>query len=172
MIVVALGANLASAAGAPEATIRAALDALGESGANPDSVSHFWRSPAWPDRRDPGFTNAAASVVTALSPEALLKLLHGIETRFGRIRSADAKRNAPRTLDLDLIDYNGLVQAGPPELPHPRMAERAFVLLPLREIARNWRHPVGGQSVDELIAALPGEDVAQVVRGDAINAGR
>jgi 2-amino-4-hydroxy-6-hydroxymethyldihydropteridine diphosphokinase len=158
MIVVALGANLASAAGPPEATMRAALAVLGERGASPQTVSRFWRTPAWPDRRDPSFVNAAAAIVTALPPEALLKVLHDIETQFGRNRSQDlstgAKRNAPRTLDLDLIDYNGRVQAGPPQLPHPRMAERAFVLVPLREIAPAWHHPVSGRSIDDLIAAL------------------
>jgi 2-amino-4-hydroxy-6-hydroxymethyldihydropteridine diphosphokinase len=76
----------------------------------------------------------------------------------------DAKRNAPRTLDLDLIDYNGLVQAGSPELPHPRVAERAFVLLPLREIAPGWRHPGSGRALDELIAALAPEALAEATR--------
>lgn len=170
MIIVALGANLASAAGPPETTIRAALAVLGERGASPQNISHFWRTPAWPDRRDPWFINAAADIVTALSPEALLSVLHDIETQFGRNRStnstAAAKRNAPRTLDLDLIDYNGLVQAGPPELPHPRMAERAFVLVPMRDMAPQWRHPVSGRSVDQLIGALPPDALMDVSRFD------
>ena len=157
MILVALGANLPSAAGPPEATLRAALDALARAGVAPQAISHFWRTPAWPEPRDPPFINAAAAVNTALEPEALLKLLHDIETQFGRDRSAGKKRNAPRTLDLDLIDYNGRVQAGPPALPHPRVHERGFVLVPLRDIAPGWRHPVNGRTVDELIAALPPE---------------
>jgi len=157
MILVALGANLPSAAGPPEATLHAALDALVRAGVAPHAVSHFWRTPAWPEAGDPPFINAAIAVGTTLEPEALLKLLHEIETRFGRDRSAGKKRNAPRSLDLDLIDYNGRVQAGPPTLPHPRVHERGFVLVPLRDIAPGWRHPVTGQTVDELIAALPPE---------------
>jgi 2-amino-4-hydroxy-6-hydroxymethyldihydropteridine diphosphokinase len=90
-----------------------------------------------------------------LSPLDLLNVLHAVEASFGRRRIAGPEqKNAPRTLDLDLIDYNGLVQPGPPELPHPRMAQRAFVLLPLREVAPDWKHPKSGRSIAELIAAL------------------
>jgi 2-amino-4-hydroxy-6-hydroxymethyldihydropteridine diphosphokinase len=71
---------------------------------------------------------------------------------FGRTIT---RRNAPRTLDLDLLDYNGLVEAGAPILPHPRLQERAFVLVPLLDVAPDWRHPVSGLSVSTLIAALP-----------------
>jgi 2-amino-4-hydroxy-6-hydroxymethyldihydropteridine diphosphokinase len=66
------------------------------------------------------------------------------------------ERNEPRVLDLDLLDYDGLVQQdGRAVLPHPRLHERAFVLLPLRDVAPHWRHPVRGRGIDELIAALP-----------------
>ena len=74
----------------------------------------------------------------------------------GAMRSAP---NAPRTLDLDLIDYDGRVEQGAVELPHPRMTERSFVLVPLAEIAPGWRHPVSGQELAEaLLAALPDRD--------------
>ncbi len=74
------------------------------------------------------------------------------ETSFGRKRSI---KNAPRTLDLDLIDYDGRVEEGPPVLPHPAMESRAFVLVPLAEAAPGWRHPVSGETVEDLIATLP-----------------
>jgi len=61
---------------------------------------------------------------------------------------------APRTLDLDLIDYNHRIEDGDPELPHPRLQDRAFVLIPLRDVAPEWRHPETGRTVDELIADL------------------
>ena len=84
-------------------------------------------------------------------------LLHGVETDFGRLRSA---ANAARTLDLDLLDYDGRVLAGPQlTLPHPRMATRSFVLVPLRDVAPGWRHPVTGQGLAELLAALPDRDI-------------
>jgi len=80
-------------------------------------------------------------VATAHSPAELMEILHKIESAYGRTRSA---KNAPRTLDLDLIDYHGRVEEGPPVLPHPRMAERGFVLIPLADIAPEWRHPATG----------------------------
>jgi 2-amino-4-hydroxy-6-hydroxymethyldihydropteridine diphosphokinase len=152
MILIALGANIASPAGTPAQTLRAALAALAEKDVNIAHVSQFYRTPAWPDPSDPAFVNAVSRIETTLPPAALLNRLHGIEAAFGRIRS---KPNAPRSLDLDLLDYDGLVQEGPPVLPHPRLAERAFVLVPLFEVAPLWRHPVTGCTAKDLLAAIP-----------------
>jgi 2-amino-4-hydroxy-6-hydroxymethyldihydropteridine diphosphokinase len=153
MILIALGANLSSRAGAPDETLRAALVELSRSGVNLKQLSPIYRSPAWPDPNDPPFANAVASVETVLSPQELMARLHETETAFGRTRSA---RNAPRALDLDLIDYNGRIEQGALELPHPRIADRGFVLIPLRDIAPGWRHPVSAATVEGLVAALPG----------------
>lgn len=152
MILIALGANLPSEAGPPAETLRASLAALAENGIRIVRVSHFFQTPAWPDPVDPPFTNAVALVETTRNPAALLALLHEVESRFGRVRGA---RNTPRTLDLDLLDYDGRIEAGPPVLPHPRLAERAFVLVPLAEVVPDWRHPATGQGVDALLAAIP-----------------
>jgi 2-amino-4-hydroxy-6-hydroxymethyldihydropteridine diphosphokinase len=152
MILIALGASLPSRAGGPADTLRAALTSLGARGITVERQSGFYESPAWPDPSDPPFINAVASVRTELTPADLLRVLHEIEDAFGRQRG---RRNAPRTLDLDLIDYDGRVEPGPPELPHPRMASRAFVLLPLRDVAPDWRHPSSGRTVSELIAEAP-----------------
>jgi len=153
MILIALGSNLPSKAGGPRETLLAALDALAEHGIAVNAVSPFYETPAWPDPNDPRYVNAVAFVTSALAPRKLMEHLQLIETSLGRERSA---RNAPRTLDLDVIDYDGRVEEGPPVLPHPRMHSRAFVLLPLFDIAPNWRHPVSGESIATLIANLPG----------------
>jgi 2-amino-4-hydroxy-6-hydroxymethyldihydropteridine diphosphokinase len=152
MIVVALGSNLPSEAGNPRDTLRAALDRLAAHGARVEAVSPFYETPAWPDPSDPRYVNAVARIASDLPPRDLMALLQKIETSLGRTRS---RRNAPRTLDLDLIDYDGRVEKGPPVLPHPRMRSRAFVLKPLFDIAPDWRHPVSGEPVAALLAALP-----------------
>jgi 2-amino-4-hydroxy-6-hydroxymethyldihydropteridine diphosphokinase len=152
MIVVALGANLPSRAGLPRATLVAALAELSKRGVHIVDVSFYYITKAWPEPSDPEYVNAVARVETNLSPHELMALLHDVEHCFGRVRG---EKNAPRTLDLDLIDFDGRIEAGPPQLPHPRMASRAFVLVPLADIAPEWRHPVTEKSIAELIAALP-----------------
>ena len=113
-----------------------------------------------PSSDQPWFVNAVAAVDTALGPAALLDGLLAVERRFGRVRKG---RWEARALDLDLLDYRGLVRDGtpPPELPHPRLAGRAFVLLPLAEVAPEWRHPVTGIAVAALIADLPSGQTAE-----------
>jgi 2-amino-4-hydroxy-6-hydroxymethyldihydropteridine diphosphokinase len=150
-IFIALGANIPSAAGPPDVTLRAALTALGGRGVQIRRVSGFRQTDAWPNPSDPPFINAVAGIETDLQPIALLGLLHEVETSFGRKRSA---ANAPRCLDLDLIDYRGWVEQGAVNLPHPRMMVRRFVLEPLAEVAPGWRHPVTGLTVEALLQAL------------------
>lgn len=161
MILIGLGANLDSPAGPPAATFKAALAALSGWG---DVIivacSRIYRSPAWPNADDPEFRNAAARIETSLSARELLLRLHAVEAEFGRRRGA---ANAPRTLDLDLLDYKGLMSEGALCLPHPRLHERAFVLLPLLEVAPGWRHPRTGLGIEEMIAALPQSLKAGVV---------
>jgi 2-amino-4-hydroxy-6-hydroxymethyldihydropteridine diphosphokinase len=151
VILIALGANLSSETGTPLQTLRASLSALSRSGVTPLRVSRAFETPAWPDPSDPPFVNAVASVETDLDPSALMAVLHQVEDAFGRVRSA---RNAPRSLDLDLIDYEGRVESGALILPHPRMETRGFVLIPIADIAPDWRHPVSRKPVADLIGAL------------------
>lgn len=159
MILIALGSNLSSRAGDPAATLRAALTHLAIKGVKPIAVSRFFRTRAWPDPRDPDFVNSVARVTTELPPAELIARLHETEAAFGRERAA---RNAPRTLDLDILDYDGRVEDGSPTLPHPRIEGRAFVLVPLQDVAPDWRHPASGKSVGELLDAIPAEERAAV----------
>ena len=159
-VIVALGSNRESEFGSPGATVEAALVALAEHKIKVLARSRLWRSRAWPDPTTGDFINAVAVVETALAPSALLATLHWIEQRFGRTRLV---ANAPRTLDLDLIAYGRVVSPEPPVLPHPRAAERRFVMGPLAEIMPGWRHPVSGEGALELTAtASVGRD-AKVV---------
>jgi len=159
VILIALGANLPSPAGKPADTLNAALADFAVRSITIEKRSGFYRSLAWPDPNDPPFINAVAAVRTNLSPSALLATLHEVESFFGRKR---AEPNAPRTLDLDILDYHGRIERGPPVLPHPRMEDRAFVLLPLRDVAPDWRHPVSGRSISALIAALAPTDIGRL----------
>ncbi|MFT3808688.1 MAG: 2-amino-4-hydroxy-6-hydroxymethyldihydropteridine diphosphokinase [Micropepsaceae bacterium] len=150
MILIALGANEASRRGPPPETFRAALETLEGMGVKTLQLSRLFTSPAWPDPKDPPFTNAVARVETALPPVELMAALHAVEAGFGRERRVP---NAPRPLDLDLIDYAGRVESPPggPVLPHPRAAERAFVLAPLLDVAPEWVDPVSGRTGQELL---------------------
>ncbi|WP_374656078.1 2-amino-4-hydroxy-6-hydroxymethyldihydropteridine diphosphokinase [Dongia sp.] len=153
-IYIGLGANLPSEAGSPAATLEKALADLASAGITIRRRSPWYESapvPAAPDQ--PWYVNGVVEVATDLSPADLLGLLQRLEAASGRIRSV---ANAARPLDLDIVDYGGLVATvGTPLLPHPRMQQRAFVLLPLQAIAPHWRHPVSGLSVAALIGALP-----------------
>ena len=112
--------------------------------------SRWWRSAAWPDRSAPDYLNGVVFVETHQAPGELMSTLLMIEAAFGRRRTA---ANAARTLDLDLIAYGRRVIADPDlTLPHPRAAERLFVMGPLAEIAPAWSHPVSGRTAADLAA--------------------
>ena len=160
MILLALGANLAHPRyGPPENTLEAALEALREGGVGVPARSRWYRSAPVPASDQPWFVNGVAALETRLAPADLLARLHAVEAAFGRTRG---RRNEARVLDLDLLAYHDRV-SGPgesPVLPHPRLAERAFVVLPLAELAADWRHPVSGLSATELAARLDPAETA------------
>ncbi len=159
VILIGLGANLPSRFGPPRLTLVAAVKRLEEEGVRITRRSRFWRTRPVPESDQPWFVNAVVAVETDLTPAALLALLHRIEADFGRVR---AEVNAPRLLDLDLLSFGRVVLAGPepPILPHPRLARRAFTLLPIRDIAPGWVHPVTGESLDAMVATLDPEQKA------------
>ncbi len=158
MILIGLGANLPGADGsAPRDTLASALQEVGAAAVTVVGRSGWYASAPVPASDQPDYVNAVAQLETDLPPGALLTLLHDIETRLGRVRSV---RDAARIIDIDLLDYHGKIDAGWPVLPHPRMADRAFVLRPLQEIAPDWRHPATGDGVAALLARA--EDRADV----------
>jgi len=160
MILIAFGANQSGSLGPPQAMIEAAMGNLAQEAGKIMARSRFYRSSPVPDSTQPWYVNAVAALDTRLAPEELLALLHRIETRLGRVRR---ERNAARVIDLDLLDYNGFIRDQPPILPHPRMHARAFVLLPLAEIAPGWKHPSLGLSVEQLITRLPPDQTAEPI---------
>jgi 2-amino-4-hydroxy-6-hydroxymethyldihydropteridine diphosphokinase len=160
---IGLGANLGDARHAIAAAL-AAIDRLPHT--RLARVSSLYRS-APVDAEGPDFLNAVAAVETALAPEALLDALQAIERSHGRERSF---RNAPRTLDLDLLAFDGLsLRSARLTLPHPRMHERAFVLLPLAEVAPDLRLP-GLAPLEALLAACAGQRIERALDAPALRA--
>lgn len=178
---IALGANLRSSAGVPQQTLREALAFLTQSGAQIDAVSRFYWTPCFPPGAGPDYVNAAARMRFDGPPQAALALLHQAEAEFGRTR---VQRWGRRTLDLDLLAAQDVILPDPqthaswrdlpldqqiktaPDqliLPHPRIQDRAFVLVPLRDIAPDWVHPVTARSVLQMCEDLPPAEVAVVV---------
>jgi 2-amino-4-hydroxy-6-hydroxymethyldihydropteridine diphosphokinase len=159
---VAIGANLPrpGGAGPRESCAWAAGRLAAIPGVRVVAVSSWWESaPIPPDPASPPYVNGVALLEAGIAPEALLAALHAIEAEAGRARPYP---NAPRVLDLDLIDQGGRVQAGPPVLPHPRAHLRAFVLRPLAEVAPGWVHPVLGLGVAALMPAVAGQAIRRL----------
>jgi 2-amino-4-hydroxy-6-hydroxymethyldihydropteridine diphosphokinase len=161
-IIVAIGANLFDAEGRSPLQIceTAAREVAAIPGVHGAVRSRWYSTAPIPVSDQPRYINGMLSLKGDMSPRALLDALQAIERRAGRVRGVV---NAARTLDLDIIDMGGLLQPeSDPILPHPRAHLRAFVLLPLRDVAPGWRRPGSGQSVGSLIAALPPQDIRPV----------
>ena len=146
MIFVALGANLKTIRyGTVQNGLDAALGYLHSAGIRVINRSSWYRTAPMPISDQPWYINGVASIDCQFSAIELMRKLLEVESKFGRIRGVP---NASRTLDLDLIDYNGVVTYSVGDdrfpslqLPHPRLSERGFVLIPLAEIEPKWRHP-------------------------------
>jgi 2-amino-4-hydroxy-6-hydroxymethyldihydropteridine diphosphokinase len=158
---IALGANL----GDRERHLQSAIAALRQL-TMVEAVSSFYETAPVGLVEQPDFLNAVVALRTWLPPQELMNALLHIEQQHGRDRNVSVPKG-PRTLDLDLLSYDNLVLETPSlTLPHPALAERRFVLVPLVEIAPQWRHPVCGKTAAELLAELShtGEESTQTVR--------
>ena len=153
-LLIGLGANLTpNGYASPREGCIAAVLALADEGVHLSALSHWYESAPVPVSDQPWYLNAVAEATTELDAASTLAALHHIEQRFGRVR---IERNAARVLDLDLLDFAGKVSdASNLTLPHPRLHERAFVLLPLRELCPDWVHPVSGIAIQDLVAMIP-----------------
>ena len=119
-------------------------------------------SESWPDTSMPNYVNIIIKIKTSLLPLELLKICNLIELKLGRVR---LKKNAPRTCDIDIIDYNKKIlneKNNKLTLPHPRMNERNFVLLPLFEVDKSWKHPKSNINIVNLINSLPIKDLRSI----------
>ena len=153
-VFIGLGANLTPAGYSnPRDGCEAALVALKEEGVFLEQISNWYETAPVPISDQPWYLNAVALATTSGNAAMTLAALHRIESKFGRVRG---ERNGARVLDMDLLDFNGRHNQNPSlMLPHPRMHQRAFVLLPLRELSPKWCHPVSGILIDDLISQLP-----------------
>lgn len=168
MIFIGLGANLPSPVhGSPIETLEACVLRLDESGLKVSQKSRWYKSAPVPISDQPWYINGVIAVETELNPRKVLSLLLDIENEFGRVRS---ELNAPRVLDLDLISYHdqiieddGRIEDKPFCIPHPRMHERAFVLLPIQDLEPDWIHPKLSVNLTDLIAKLPQDQIIEAI---------
>ncbi len=180
---IALGSNVRGRWGTPEGTLSEAIRRLGMTAGVVEAVSGLWRSAPLGPVAQPSFFNAVVVVRTDLSPQVLMRRLRLLEDEAGRRRG---RSWGPRALDMDILDVDGQVRApagtGRPSgmlgehhlqrrglvLPHPAIAIRPFVLLPLAETAPEWRHPLGGWTAVQALARMPGKVRARCHRIGAI----
>jgi 2-amino-4-hydroxy-6-hydroxymethyldihydropteridine diphosphokinase len=154
---IALGGNV----GDVRATFPRAIDEICDRAtASLTARSSDYATPPWGEQQQPAFINAAIAIETALDPHALLATLHVVERMFGRDRARET-RWGPRTLHLDLIAYDDVaISSQDLILPHPRLFERAFVLVPLAEIAPE--RMIGGRSIGEALAQVSRDGIVRL----------
>ncbi len=152
-----IGSNL----GSRKINIEKAKFLLTEYNLNFLSISSYYETPSWPNPKNPKFLNIIIKLICYYSPQELIKICKSIEIKLGRKKS---KKNAPRTCDLDIIDFNNKVsnKTDKIDFPHKMMHKRNFVLFPLFEIQKNWIHPDKKIDLKTLISLLPYRDIRSI----------
>ena len=158
-VLLALGANVAGRWGSPRDSLERARSELQSHEVLITGVSNYYTTEPVSDAPQPRYLNAVVSAQTHLAPGTLLRVLKHLERRAGRLTT---RTWSQRPLDIDILDYGGRRMGWPVRrrergrliLPHPEMHARAFVLVPLRDVAPHWRHPVLGLQVNQLLAQL------------------
>ena len=168
MIFIGIGGNLPSDKfGSTMRTLEQTLQFIDSNLCRVVRCSPWYRSAPMPITADPDYLNAVVEIKTLLPATELMSKLHDVEKQFGRVRSV---KNASRTVDLDLLIYHDQVieieGEGGLRVPHPRMTERAFVLLPFFDLEKDWIHPIRKQTICNLIRSLGVEQRCERVLGD------
>ena len=170
MIYLGIGSNLSSSFGDRFTNINLAVSSLEEKKINLVKKSSFYETFSYPNKENPKFINIVIAVETSLSPKDLMEVLISIEEKLERKR---AKKNDPRTCDIDIIDYNKEIinfklNNFELKIPHQSMSSRNFVLYPLKEICPNWTHPINKTTIDVLIKNLKktNNDITKLSQND------
>tara|TARA_B100000963_G_C22626615_1_gene672704 strand:+ start:1349 stop:1858 length:510 start_codon:yes stop_codon:yes gene_type:complete len=162
MIHLNIGSNLSSKFGSQFENISIAVKLLSDSKLKIVKISNFYETPSYPNKKNPKFINIGLLAEFDFDQNYLIKTIHLIEKKIGRIRG---KKNDPRVCDIDIIDFNGLVKnVEKLKLPHPRSHERNFVLYPIKEIDPSWIHPIFKKNVDFLINQLTKNSRIEITR--------
>ncbi|MDA9594796.1 2-amino-4-hydroxy-6-hydroxymethyldihydropteridine diphosphokinase [Candidatus Pelagibacter sp.] len=155
MLYLGIGSNLGSRIN----NIEKAKSLLVLNGINITKSSSYYETLSWPDPTKPKFINIVVQSDSKLSPKKLLDNFKYIEKKLGRKKDL---KNSPRTCDIDIISYDEMILTGAISIPHTRMHERNFVLLPLYEIDKNWFHPKSKSNIKKLIFSLPIKDIRSI----------
>ena len=179
-VLVALGSNSSDNLAESLGIVERAIEILLSNSIKLSNKSQIYQTPAFPNGSGPDFINCVLAAESELSPEELLSEFHAIEAELGRVRG---NRWEQRVIDIDLLSYEDLVKPNEdavkgwiemalsdqmertPErllLPHPRIQDRAFVLVPMRDVAPDWVHPILGKTTTEMCDALPDDAVNEI----------
>ena len=162
MIHINIGSNLSSKFGTRFDNITIAINLITEAKIKIKKISNFYETPSYPNQNFPKFINIGLVIKFEKDYLKLLKVVNLIEKKIGRLKS---KKNNPRIIDIDIIDFDGAkIESNQITLPHPKSHLRNFVLYPILEIDPNWSHPISKKNVRFLIDKLSQKSRIEITR--------